>query len=71
MTPIRLTRSGLNVAGAVRFRGDVVDVDDEVADYLCSSGQAARVSDDRAGAAPEAAVRRATTRPPRTRVETR
>lgn len=40
MTRIRLTRSGLNVAGAVRARGEEVDVDDNVAAYLVPSGQA-------------------------------
>jgi len=43
MSTIRLTRSGLNVAGAVRAHDDVVTVEEEVAAYLCSSGQAVRV----------------------------
>lgn len=42
MPAIRMTRSGLNVAGASRGRGEVVDVDNDVADYLCSSGHAVR-----------------------------
>jgi hypothetical protein len=46
MPRVRFARSGLNVAGATRARGDVVDLDAEVADYLCSSGQAVRVDDD-------------------------
>lgn len=37
---IRLTRSGLNVEGSVRSRGEEVDVDHDVATYLTSSGQA-------------------------------
>lgn len=40
---IRLTRSGLNVAGATRARGEEVDVDRDVATYLTSSGQAVLV----------------------------
>lgn len=40
MARIRLLRSGLNVAGATRSRGDVVDVERAVADYLVPSGQA-------------------------------
>src|SRR3712207_8157538 len=40
VTRIRLTRSGLNVADAVRVRGEEVDVDRDVAAYLVESGQA-------------------------------
>lgn len=40
---IRLTRPGLNVAGATRARGEEVDVDPDVAAYLVEGGQAVRV----------------------------
>lgn len=40
MARIRLLRSGLNVADAVRVRGEEVDVERDVASYLTSSGQA-------------------------------
>lgn len=43
MAAIRLTRSGLNVAGAVRAHDEIVSVEEEVATYLCASGQAVRV----------------------------
>lgn len=46
MSRIRLTRSGLNVAGAVRVRGEEVDVPADVAAYLVPSGQAVLVEPD-------------------------
>lgn len=46
MDRIRMTRSGLNVAGASRSRGEVVDVEPDVADYLCSSGHAVLMEKD-------------------------
>lgn len=39
-----MSRSGLNVAGAVRARGDEVEVDDAVADYLVPGGHAEHVT---------------------------
>jgi hypothetical protein len=43
MPRIRLTRSGLNIEGATRARGEEVDVPAEVAAYLIPSGQAVPV----------------------------
>lgn len=40
MAAIRMNRSGLNVGGAIRHRGDIVTVDDNVADYLVPGGHA-------------------------------
>jgi hypothetical protein len=59
-----MARSGLNVAGAVRYKGDVVEVDDAVADYLCPGGHAERVAPLEGAVAgpPETTSNRATAR---------
>ena len=70
MPSIRMTRSGLNIAGASRRRGEVLDVDVDVADYLCSGGHAVRATDEdvRLAVAQDevrTAAQRATARPGR------
>jgi hypothetical protein len=71
VTAIRMTRSGLNIAGASRRRGEVVDVDSDVADYLCSSGHAVRHEADAYAAVAvddvHTAAQRTTARPGRRR----
>lgn len=59
-----MVRSGLNVAGAVREKGDVVEVPEEVAGYLCPGGHAERMTPIEATVtgAPETTSSRSTAR---------